>query len=229
MAETVILLVVGLFCGMIPGFWLGRFSAKYYVGENGVAESEENAALDGGIRGGEPAVGQDASAGRAEEAKIRKFGPQRYDKRRIGEAGMAVISSPVSGNIIDYSDGKRPEIVLNPDEEKLYAPAGGKIIKLFPLGNEMLFRTEEGIVLRIKVGEKVDELQSEYFRPKVIQNEVMNRGKLLLEFDRRSLEAEGVDCQLSVRVEDFAPGERVAGVAEGCVKAGEAIFEIAQK
>ena len=150
------------------------------------------------------------------------------EKKRRGPEKLVVscISSPVSGQITDYGNGRRPEISINPDGEKLHAPAGGKVIRLFPLGNEMLLRMEEGVVVRIKVGEKADDLQSEYFRPKVVQNEVVNKGKLLLEFDRRNLEAEGVDCLVTVTVEEYEPGEQVFPCTEGSVKVGEDIFEI---
>ena len=90
----------------------------------------------------------------------------------------------------------------------------------------MLFRMEEGCVLRIKVGDNVDDLQGEYFRPKVVQNEVVNKGKLLLEFDRRNLEAEGQDCIVAVMVEEYRPGEQVFCCAQGSVNAGEDVFEI---
>jgi len=128
--------------------------------------------------------------------------------------------------VADYREGKHPEVILYPVEEKLHAPAGGKIIRMLPLGNEMLFRTEEGAVLRLLVGEGVDELQTEYFRPKVIQNEVVNKGKLLLEFDKNELEAEGIECVVSVRVEEAGMADKVLNVADGRVRVGEEIFEI---
>lgn len=214
MVETVILLAIGLFCGMIPGFWLGRLSARYYVGGN---EDET--------------TGESAEENVWESAENGSFSNEvpKYDKRKLSEAGLSLISSPVGGHIIEYGNGKRPEVRINPEVEKLYAPAGGKVIRLFPMGNELLFRTEDAVVLRIKVGDDVDELQSEYFRPKVIQNEVVNRGKLLLEFDRKSLEAEGVECRVSVCVEEVEPGRQVSGTAVGSVKVGEAVFEIVQK
>lgn len=182
MMETIILSAVGLLCGMILGFWLGRFSARFYVGENEEFKSGEN-------------VGDSGELKVLQEEKQESVMGSEY--------------------VVNCGSGKRRETILNAPGEKIYAPTAGKVIKLFPQGNELLFRTEKGVVLRIVVGDEVDELQSGYFRPKVVQNEVVNRGKLLMEFDRSSLESEGVVCQVSVRVEDEEPGAREFTLKEG--------------
>lgn len=228
MVETAVCVIVGVICGTILGFWLGRLSAKYYVGET---EEERRERMDedtdesdwsSGRESGKqvPESQENRNAGRAEQNRLW------YDRRAFNEAGVFVIGSPVNGVVTDYNEGRRPEIVLYPAEEKLYAPTGGKVIRLLPLGNEILFRTEAGAVLRMKVGDGADELQSEYFRPKAIQNEVVNKGKILLEYDKKALEAEGIECNVSVRVEEAGISEKVLNIADGRVKVGEGIFEI---
>lgn len=212
MIETVILVIVGVVCGTVLGFWLGRVSAKYYVGEAEEEQTEKNS---------EP-VQEDRHAGSGIPNKLW------YERRELDQNGVYSIGSPVNGMIADYAEGRHPEVTLYPAEEKMYAPMGGKVVRLFPLGNEILFRTEEGSVLRMKVGTGVDELQSEYFRLKVIQNEVVNKGKLLLEFDKNALEEEGVECTVSVRIEEVGLGDKVQNVTDGRVKVGEAIFEISR-
>lgn len=230
MIEKAILVGIGIVCGAILGFWLGRLSAKYYVGE----ENDEFQ----GKAGENMEMTEEISLHEAKERHpdlavrdtARRVGQNRlwYEKRMLGEEGVCTIGSPVSGVVTDYREGRRPEIILYPMEEKLFAPSGGKVIKLFPLGNEIMFRTEEGTVLRMTVGDGADELHSEYFRPKAIQNEVVNKGKLLLEFDKNSLEAEGIECNISIRVEETGIGEKVLNIAEGRVKVGEGIFEISR-
>jgi len=226
MYETMILVIVGVISGTVLGFWLGRVSAKYYVGD--MAEEQRDGAgaepkqVEAEVRGKE--VGKVS----AEYQENKRNGRNRlwYERREIGPNGVYPIGSPVSGVVTDCDDGKYPTVILYPAEEKVYAPAGGKVLKIFPLRNEMLFRTEEGPVLRMIVGDGVGELQGEYFRLKVIQNEVVNKGKLLMEFDKRALEEEGVECLVSVQVEETGLGDNVSKMAAGRVKVGETIFEI---
>ena len=185
MFETTILVVIWVFCGAVLGFWIGRFSVRFYIPgpktESGIWQC---------IKG---------------------------------------VGSPVSGVVTDCSDEKWTQIRISCDTEKLYAPADGKVIRIFPLGNEILLRTDDDIVLRVRVGDVEDDLQSEYFRVKVLQNEVVSKGKLLLEYDRKALEATGEMADVWVRIEEASFDEQVMKVADGMVKAGEEVFKIGRK
>ncbi len=114
------------------------------------------------------------------------------------------VGSPASGWITSRRDGDHPMVVIQPDEDRLYSPAAGKIIKLFPMGNAFLFRTDFGVELYIQVGNVGDDLMGRYFRPRVVQNEIMGKGKLLLEFDTQGLVAEGISPAVTVRVESLS-------------------------
>jgi len=217
MGETVVFVIIGGVCGMILGFWLGRMSIVYSGGQTDESSDDMT---------GETAKEEKREEGIGSKARRAEQGRLWYEKRMTDGTGIYSIGSPVTGVVTDCREGKHPEVILYPTEEKVYAPAGGKVLRMLPLGNEILFRTEEGTVLRMWVGEGVDELQSEYFRPKAIQNEVVNKGKLLLEFDKKALEAEGIECTLAVRVEEPGIGDKVLKIADGRVKSGESIFEI---
>ena len=123
-------------------------------------------------------------------------------------------------------EGQCPTVVIEPQEDKLYAPAGGKVIRLFPLGNEFLFRTEFGEELHIRAGDGEDELLGRYYRPRVIQNEIVPKGKLLLEFDRCGLQQEGSSAQVSVKLEECAPGKEIRLTAGSLVRTGEEILRV---
>ena len=57
-------------------------------------------------------------------------------------------------------------------------------------------------------------------------NEVVEKGKLLLEFDRKGLEAEGVSAEVSVSVESTFYGGEIRIAAGEHVKAGEELLQI---
>lgn len=156
--------------------------------------------------------------------------PPRQKKRGRGRkceeepAGYSV-GSPVSGEVLEQGEGEHPTVVIHSDDNKLYAPAGGKITRLYPMGNAMLFTTEFGAEIYIEAGKTDDELLNRYYRPKIVQNEVVGKGKLLLEFDRQGLEAEGVAPDVAVCVEGSGSG--IARLIAGeWVKAGQEILKV---
>lgn len=167
--------------------------------------------------------------GEEEAAETAREGSRphgRRDRRKAAEAVFWSVGSPVSGEVAYTQEGEHPTIVIDPQEDRLYAPTGGKITRLFPMGNEFLFRTEFGAELHIQAGEAQDELLGRYFRPRIVQNEIVGKGKLLLEFDRAGLAAEGGFPQVSVRMENSVYGSDVLMTADGTVKTGEEILQI---
>lgn len=179
---------------------------------------------------GEPAYGEDAEGeeGEREAAGSGLWNSMRHRKGRRGEeSGRAwSVGSPVSGEVTAQREGEQPTVIIRPDGDKIYAPAGGKITRVFPMGNAFLFTTEFGAELYIQAGEVNDELMVRHYRPRILQNEVVGKGKLLLEFDRMGLEAEGASTEVSVSVESCAPGGDVRMTVGGRVKTGEEILQV---
>lgn len=146
------------------------------------------------------------------------------EKRVVRDGRGWPVGSPASGHAAVWQEGPEAEVVIQPVEDRLYAPAAGKVIKLYPMGNAFRFRTEFGAELCIQVGDVKDDMLGRYFRPRVVQNEIVCKGKLLLEFDRQGLETEGIFVEVSVRVEHYVFGCDVIATAEEQVRAGEEIL-----
>lgn len=146
------------------------------------------------------------------------------EKKIIKEGRGWPVGSPVSGYAEIRREGSEAEIVIQPVEDRLYAPVGGKVIKLYPMGNAFRFHTEFGAELYIQAGNITDDMLGRYFRPRVVQNEIVGKGKLLLEFDRKGLEAEGILPEVSIRVEHYIYGNDVIVTAAEQVRAGEEVF-----
>lgn len=159
--------------------------------------------------------------GKREEKKSAGRGRENKE-----EAFAWLVGSPVSGEIAYAQEGEHPTVVILPSEDKLYAPAGGKITRIYPAGNEFLFRTEFGAELHIRAGDAQEELLEQFCRPRIVQNEIVGKGKLLLEFDRQGIEDGGGSPQVSVRLENGIYGSDVRFMAEGSVRTGEEILGI---
>lgn len=165
-----------------------------------------------------------------ESSAAEKKSRERHGRgRRVQENEKTwSVGSPVSGRVTIQRDGDHPSIMIDPDTDKIYAPAGGKITRLFPMGNAFLFKTEFGAELYIQAGDGSDELLGRYYRPRILQNEVVGKGKLLLEFDRQGLESEGAPLGVSVSLENCLYGSDIRLTAGEHVRNGEEIIQVGE-
>lgn len=152
--------------------------------------------------------------------------PEREGRRDGGIRFPFSVGSPVSGEVMDRSGDGKPMVAIHPGEDRLYAPSNGKITKVFPMGNAFLFRTEFGAELYIRVGDSEDDLMERYYRPRVVQNEIVGKGKPLLEFDRQGLVKDGASCCVTVTVETAACAGSIPAAAGEQVKAGETLMRL---
>ncbi len=169
---------------------------------------------------------QDSEDGHGQTGEWQKTRtPRRYHSRAHREqqarpAGHP-IASPVAGQV-DVLEGQgRRGIRLTPEDNRVYAPASGKIIRLYPRGNEFLLRTDSGVVLRLQAGERDAEMTRDYFRPRVVQNEFVGKGKLLLEYDREALARDGYDTHVCMTVEENENSYDLSVTGSMWVKSGQ--------
>ena len=154
---------------------------------------------------------------------------RRSRNMQIPEGQKWSVGSPVKGWITSCRDGEHPTVVIQPESDRLYAPTAGKIVKLYPMGNAFLFRTEFGTEINLQVGNVGDDLLGRYFRPRVLQNEIVSKGKLLLEFDSPGLVAEGVSPAVTVTVENHSYGTNVRMTAQQQIRVGEEILLVTER
>ena len=73
----------------------------------------------------------------------------------------------------------------------------------------------------LRVGEGRDEMHSMYYRSYVVQNEIVFKGKLLLEFDLEGLHKEGVDTSVSITVNTADDLQNMILTQKELIKNGE--------
>lgn len=241
--DWFVMVAVGILAVM-AGFWIGRWSVPIGLLE---AEGEISGELP---RETEPPMGVSSdgilkrqllpeeagddergrrSRKRSETGSVRKEsgresrGRKNHNREKRIPLGWA-IGSPVAGNVSLYYEGNRRGALILSDQGRMYAPASGKIIKLYPMGNRMLLRTDSGVELILQVGDHVDELCGAYFRPRVVQNEIVNKGKLLLEYDREGLLKEGADAGVSISMEASENLRDITITGKDRVKVGDELM-----
>lgn len=196
--------VMWLMTAMVVGFMAGRIS-MYGLWEAGDGEDAGGAASEAGGR------------------RWWQKGRCQVDDRPFWSVG-----SPVTGTVLRLEEGDRPSVVIYPDSDRLYAPASGKVSRVFPMGNAFCLTTESGAELYLQAGNAEDDLMSYCYRPRVLRNEVVEKGKLLLEFDRGGLEAEGLSAEVSVCVERSFYGGEIRMTAGERVRVGEELLQIVE-
>ncbi|MCM1186507.1 MAG: PTS glucose transporter subunit IIA [Lachnoclostridium sp.] len=153
------------------------------------------------------------------------------NERRI-PLGWA-IGSPAEGAVKTFEHGGVRGAMVRTTKGCLYAPSSGKIVRLYPSGSQMMLRTDFGIELLIRVGSDInsghqtaqaDEMMGEYFRPRVLQNEIVTKGKLLLEYDREALLAAGADTDIFIGVEEAGQFRDITVTDKTQVRQGEEIL-----
>ncbi|MBO5283442.1 MAG: PTS glucose transporter subunit IIA [Lachnospiraceae bacterium] len=157
---------------------------------------------------------------RQQEPIQRRYRSRQHREPQTRPAGHP-IASPAAGQLEVLSGQGRRGVLLSPESDQVYAPAAGKIIRLYPRGNEFLLKTDCGVVLRIQAGERDAEMTEDYFRPRIVQNEFVGKGKLLLEYDREALARDGYDTHVSMTVEEEAESYNLSVTGSLWVKSGQ--------
>ncbi|MBR1853876.1 MAG: PTS glucose transporter subunit IIA [Lachnospiraceae bacterium] len=138
------------------------------------------------------------------------------------------IVSPVAGAVNVVEANGRKEMHIMPEQGKVYAPAEGRITKLFPMGSAMLLETEFGADIMLKVGDKVDDMYSGCYRCRVMEHEYVRKGALLLEYDPEGLVAGGADPEVAVSVQNADAFEQIRVTELPHMKAGEPLIYVAR-
>lgn len=110
------------------------------------------------------------------------------------------IGSPASGELEQIIKNGEIELRILPEVGDVYAPGGGKIIKIFPGGSALVLLLDCGTELKIEIGEGTEALEGMYFRTRVLKNEYVNKGKLILEYDVEKLKAAGYDPGIRMQI-----------------------------
>lgn len=137
------------------------------------------------------------------------------------------IGAPVSGEVNVLEENGRKKVCIQPCQGKVYAPASGKITHLYPMGSAMVLQTDFGARLLVRAGSHVDEMCSEFYRCKVMENEVVRKGTLVMEYDPAGIEKAGGDAQVTLSIENEEELGQVTLSSTTHAKAGEPILYVA--
>ena len=120
-------------------------------------------------------------------------------------------------------------ISIVPEDGRVYAPTAGKVLKLYPMGNRIRFRTDSGLELLLNICKDREELHSAYYHCNVLQNEIVRKGKLLVEFDQEGLAKEGVDTAVTVEMCQVPELKQIVSTWKDYIRAGEELLWVQRR
>lgn len=128
--------------------------------------------------------------------------------------------SPIEGVVVPlaqvpddtFASGLLGEgVAIQPTGDRVVAPADAKIEAIFPTGHAVALHTVDGIDVLIHVGLETCVLEGRYFRVHAAPGDKVNKGDVLIEFDREAIEAEGYNLIAPVLVRNAAEFVSVKG------------------
>ena len=148
---------------------------------------------------------------------------------------VKLVSSPMTGEVSALAESGDPVhqqemlgkgAIIIPSEGAVHAPFNGKTAMVFETRHALGLVSDEGVELLIHVGLDTVKLKGKYFTAHVTDNQDINEGDLLLEFDIDGIKAEGYDIESQIIVTNSGDYESVAVSAVGTIKKNEGLLEI---
>ena len=112
-----------------------------------------------------------------------------------------------------------------PEEGKVYAPADGEITALFPTLHAIGMKTEEGAELLIHIGLDTVQLNGEGFEAHIQNGDRVEKGQLLISFDKELIEGKGYCLETPVLITNSDDYLEVAEIASGRILPGEGLLK----
>lgn len=145
------------------------------------------------------------------------------------------IGSPVKGKVLKLESikddafasgvlGKGAAIL--PVEGKVFAPSDGVVSTLFPTLHALGMETDEGAEILIHIGLDTVQLNGEGFEAFVREGERVQKGQLLIKFDKDFIEEKGFCLETPVIVTNSDDYLAVVEVADKQVSPGENLLKI---
>lgn len=142
------------------------------------------------------------------------------------------IASPMTGKLIPlsqvsddaFSQGIMGQgVAIVPTVGKVYAPVEGTITALFPTKHAIGITGKNGVEILIHVGIDTVNLGGKYFTTHVEQDQEVEQGQLLLEFDQSNIKREGYPLETPILITNGLAFETVNKTE---IEAGDPLLQL---
>lgn len=145
------------------------------------------------------------------------------------------IASPIKGKVLkleSVKDAAFASAVLGkgaavlPEEGKVYAPASGIVSALFPTLHALGIETDDGVQILIHIGLDTVQLNGEGFEAMIKQGDRIEKGQLLITFDKEFIESKGYCIETPVLVSNSDDFLDVVETSEEYADAGDLLLNV---
>lgn len=145
------------------------------------------------------------------------------------------IYSPVSGEVIplsSVSDETFAEGMIGsgtaviPSADEVYSPVEGEVTAIFPTMHAIGIKSHTGTELLLHLGIDTVMLEGKYYKAYVKNGDKVQKGDLLISYDRKAIREAGYDPVLMLIVTEFENSKKLEIVHDGEIKKGEEIISI---
>ncbi len=151
------------------------------------------------------------------------------------QTSIEVIGAPIRGEAVPSSEIADPTfkeellgrgMAIKPTEGKVYAPVDGTVEVVFDTLHAITLRSQLGAEVLIHVGLDTVKLQGKYFNAHVKAGEVVQKGQLLLEFDREGIKSEGYDTIVPIVICNTDTYKEVISNTGAKINPGDPVLEL---
>ena len=146
-----------------------------------------------------------------------------------------VIASPMNGAVISVSELSDPVfsedvigrgIAIRPDSGYVKAPAKAVVSQMFDTGHAVSLVTDSGVELLIHVGIDTVELKGNHYTKHRNNDESVDTGDILIEFNVGAISADGYDTVTPIVVCNPHEFKDILFAPEGYIRAGDPLITI---
>lgn len=145
------------------------------------------------------------------------------------------IASPIKGRVLKLESVKDAAFASGvlgkgaavlPEEGKVYAPASGIVSALFPTLHALGIETDDGVQILIHIGLDTVQLNGEGFEAMIKQGDRIEKGQLLITFDKDVIESKGYCIETPVLVSNSDDFLDVVETSEEYADAGDLLLNV---
>lgn len=149
-----------------------------------------------------------------------------------------ILASPLTGEVMDLkelNDGVFSEqalgegVAIRPSDGKVYAPAQGAMTTVFPTKHAFGMTTNDETEILIHIGLETVELNGENFTSYVEQNQLVEAGDLIAEFDLQEVQRKNYKIDTPIIITNSSLFSNIKTMKYGKINNGDELLKLSKR
>lgn len=154
----------------------------------------------------------------------------------VKDIAAEMIVAPLKGKVLPLAKVEDPifasgavgkGVAIDPEDGRIVAPADGTVTNVFPTGHAVGITTNGGAEILIHIGMDTVKLEGKYFHIKTKQGDKVQKGDILIEFDRENIVAAGYPVVTPIVITNYTQYKDIIPTADSIVQEGDDLLALA--